>query len=230
MFAGCSALMRSFAMGSMLAVTAAVPAIGQSLDKARGAIAGYTEIVALPMVCDYRIDDRIDVATMSNLKALAPIAKLPPGASDEILKLTIFEMVMNKERFCGKNGRELDAMIAGIGKAAFEMAQGTGATLTALPAPEKTSKTTRDLALENMNLAIMLETISDECGIKLEGKDSLAIDRVQYYWRGVAGASAKEFQESQRFWAKDVKAAKERLCAANAGFRKQFDDILKTIQ
>lgn len=218
--------------GGMLALSfcAAAPAQAQNVEKARGAIAGYTEIVALPMVCDYVIDDAIDLATMTNLKTLSHIAKLPPNASEQILNLTIVNMVMEKAKFCGKTGRELNALVADIGKRAFEMGQAGGAKLVALPAPKISNKTQKDIAVENMNLAIMLEVISDECGIKLEGKDSLAIDRVQHYWRGAAGVSAQEFQDSQRFWVKDVKAGRERVCAVNAGFRKQFDDILKTIQ
>lgn len=224
------AVARAFSLSLGVSALAGVPASAQNIDKARGAIAGYTEIVALPMVCDYVIDEGIDVATMTNLKTLAAIAKLPPRASEQILSQTIVNMVMNKEKYCGKTGRELNALIAGIGRDAFEMGQQGGARLIALPAPRISNKTAKDVALENMNLAVMFEAISDECGIKLEGKDALAIDRVQHYWRGAAGASAEDFKESQSFWAADAKAGKARVCAPEFGFRKQFDELLKTIQ
>lgn len=221
---------QAFLLALGFAASACVPANAQDIEKARGAIAGYTEIVALPMVCDYVIDDGIDVATMTNLKTLAAIAKLPPRSSEQILSQTIVNMVLKKENYCGKTGRELNALIADIGKRAYEMGQAGGAKLIALPAPKISNKTQKDIAVENMNLAVMLEAISDQCGIKLEGKDSLAIDRVQHYWRGAAGATAQEFKESQSFWAADAKAGKARVCAPEFGFRKHFDDMLKTIQ
>jgi hypothetical protein len=218
-----SALLLSFGLPS-------ASAQGTNAERARAAMAAYMEILAAPVVCEYELDEAVAAATTTNIDALDKIAKLGREVRLQMFNLTIIEIIGKKDQYCNKLGPQIDAMFAEIGAGAFVMGGGKTAGLSPLPTPAKGSLSHRDAAIANLQNAIKVEAVAEECDFKLKAGESLEIDRVQYFWRGKANVPAKDFDEMLTGIRKLVKDNKPQLCASEEKFRPVFEGFLKTIQ
>lgn len=198
-------------------------------DKAQGGIAGYLMIVGISKMCSFDIEKPIVDATVANINALQPVSKWADKDIDDALKGVTEQLGKSKDKFCGPGIDVFYSKIPEFEKVAVNEAQGSGVTLKPLPGRATKAADPKAAALEQLNLAIMLEAVSDECSIKLKDGESLKIDRVEYYWRGKADYSAKEFADLQKFWEDKTKKEHAKVCAKDFGFRAAFEESLKTI-
>ncbi len=196
-------------------------------EKAQGGIAGYLVIVAVSKMCNFNVDQPIRDTVTANINALQPVSKWSDKDIDDALKGVNDQLAKSKDKFCGPGVDVFYSKIKDFEKVATNEAQGSGVTLKPLPA--RAAADPKAAALEQLNLAIMLEAVSDECPIKLKDGESLKIDRVEYYWRGKADYSAKQFADLQKFWEDKTKAEHAKVCAKDFGFRAAFEESLKTI-
>ncbi len=199
-------------------------------DKAQGGIAGYLMIVGISKMCNFDIEKPIVDATVANINALQPVSKWSDKDIDDALKGVTDQLAKSKDKFCGPGIDVFYTKIKDFEKIAMNEADGSGVTLKPLPAVTSAkAKDPKDAAFEQLNLAVMLEAISDECSIKLKDGESLKIDRVEYYWRGKADYTAKQFADLQKFWEDKTKKEHAKVCAKDFGFRAAFEESLKTI-
>jgi hypothetical protein len=199
-------------------------------EKAQGGIAGYLSIVSISKMCKFNIDPAIRDAVTANINALQPVSKWSDKDIDNALKTVDDQLASSKDKLCGPGIDVFYSKLKDFEKIATTEADGSGVTLKPLPAPASAkAKDPKDAAFEQLNLAIMLEAVSDECSIKLKDGESLKIDRVEYYWRGKADYSAKQFADLQKFWEDKTKAEHAKVCAKDFGFRAAFEESLKTI-
>lgn len=198
-------------------------------DKAQGGIAGYLVVVAISKMCKFDLEKPLVEATTANINALQPVSKWSDKEIDQALDGVTGQLAKSKDALCGGGIDGFYAKLPEFEKIALNEAQGSGVKLIPLPGRAAKPVDPKAAAFDQLNLAIMLEAVSDECSIKLKDGESLKIDRVEYYWRGKADYTAKQFADLQKFWEDKTKAEHAKVCAKDFGFRAAFEDSLKTI-
>jgi hypothetical protein len=198
-------------------------------DKAQGGIAGYLVVVAISKMCKFDLEKPLVEATTANINALQPVSKWSDKEIDQALDGVTAQLATSRDKLCGGGIDGFYSKLPEFEKIAINEAQGSGVKLIPLPGRAAKAVDPKAEAFDKLNMAIMLEAVSDECQIKLKDGESLKIDRVEYYWRGKADYTAKQFADLQKFWEDKTKAEHAKVCAKDFGFRAAFDDALKTI-
>lgn len=206
-------------------------AASAAADKAQGGIAGYMVIMGISKLCNFDVKDPLATAVVGNINALKSTAGWTDKDLDTTMEQVIAALGKSKDTYCAPGANVFYSKIPQFEANAIKEADGSGVKLKPLPAADSapTAAAKAPDAEENLNLAIMLEAVSDECDIKLKDGESLKIDRVQYYWRGKGDISAKKFSDLQKFWEDKVKTDHAKVCAKEFGFRPAFETALKTI-
>jgi len=204
-------------------------------DKAQGGIGGYLAILAIGKLCKFDLDKPTTEAIVGNINALQKTAKLSDAELDQAMNSLVDSFAKRKPSPCAGGASEFAAMAVGMSKGAEKEAEGSGVTLKALPAraaaPAKAPAKDPKEAAKNMAIAAhMIEAIADECKIEINSKDSLNLDRVQYYFRGKADLSAAEVKAIVDAVEKEAHDSHKTVCAPEWGFRGTLDTLLATIK
>lgn len=217
----------------------ATPARAQTAtDKAQGGIGGYLAILAIAKLCKYDVDKPTTEAIVANINALQPKSKLSDAEIDQAMESMLASFAKRKESPCAGGLNEFYTMASAMAVAARKEAEGSGVALKDLPAraakaAASTAPATKDpkAAAKNMVIAAhMIEAVADECKIKLSDKESLDLDRVQYYFRGKADLTAAEVKEIAAAVEKEAEGSHKTVCAPEWGFRQTLDTLLATIK
>ena len=230
-------LVRSFApavIGAFL--FAASPASAQSAaDKAQGGIGVYLAILAIGKLCNFDLDKPTTEAIVANINALQKTSKLSDAEIDQAMASLVDSFKKRKDSPCAAGANEFPAMAAAMSKGAEKEAEGSGVALKALPARQAAAvkpavKDPKEAAKNMLIAAHMIEAVADECKIKISDKESLDLDRVQYYFRGKADATAAEVKEIVAVVEKEAEASRKKVCAPEWGFRETLDTLLAAIK
>lgn len=228
--------LRSFApvvIGAFL--FAASPASAQSAaEKAQGGLGGYLAILAIGKLCNFDLDKPATETIVGNINALQKTAKMTDAELDQSLAALVDAFKKRKDSPCAAGASEYPTMAAAMAKGAEKEAEGSGVTLKALPARQAAAKTPakdpKEAAKNMLIAAHMIEAVADECKIKITDKESLDLDRVQYYFRGKADLTAAEVKEIVAAVEKEAEASHKKVCAPDWGFRATLDTLLATIK
>lgn len=237
-------LLRSLAaaLTAALMFTSSQASAQSAAEKAQGGIGGYLAILAIGQLCKFELEKPMTEAIVANINALQPKAKMTDAELDAGLKGLVDALGKRKPSPCAGGQTEYYAMAAAMAKGAEKEAEGSGVALkpvppraaaAAKPAPVPAAKTAPSPKEAAKNMAIaahMLEAISDECKIELTSKESLALDRVQYYFRGKADLTAAEVKAIVEAVEQEAKKTRAQVCAPEWGFKATLKTMLETIQ
>lgn len=234
--------LRSFApvvIGAFL--FAASPASAQSAaekaaEKAQGGLGGYLAILAIGKLCNFDLDKPATEAIVANINALQKPAKMTDAELDQSLAALVDAFKKRPNSPCAAGANEYPAMAVAMAKGAEKEAEGSGVTLKPVPARQVAAakaapvKDPKEAARNMLIAAHMIEAVADECKIKITDKESLDLDRVQYYFRGKADATAAEVKEIVTVVEKEAADSRKKVCAPDWGFRSTLDTLLATIK
>ena len=194
-------------LGTAGFATAADPVV----DAAQAGIANYSIIIAISQMCSFDLDKSTKETVVANVGLLMPKAKFTDKDMDDVLAGSIATLSKDKDKYCGPGLAVFKEKIPIFEKLAIEAAKPTGVSLKPLTVAATPAKDPKELAAQMLDFSIMAEAISDECKFKLKDGESLAIDRAEYYWRGKADYTAKQFEDLQTKWEEDLKKSHEDL-------------------
>ncbi len=218
----------------------ASPAMAQSAaEKAQGGIGGYLAIMAIGQLCKFELDKAATEVIVGNINALQPKAKLSDADLDAALKGLIDSFGMRKDSPCAAGQAEYFNMAVAMSKGAEKEAEGSGVTLKAVPARPATAAVksappaadkAKEAAKNLLIAAHMIEAVADECKIEISSKDSLDLDRVQYYFRGKADLSVKEVKQIVDAVEEEAKNSHKTVCAPEWGFKSTLKTMIDMIK
>jgi hypothetical protein len=213
------------------------PASAQTAaEKAQGGIGGYLAILAIGKLCNFELNKSTTEVVVGNISALQKTSKLSDADIDQAMAGLIDSFKKRKDSPCAGGGKDFDLMTAAMAKSAENEAAGSGVALKALPVRTATSaeppaaKDPKEAAKNMVIAAHMIEAVADECKIKMSDKESLDLDRVQYYLRGKADLTAAEVKEIVAVVEKQAEESRRQVCAPEWGFRSTLDTLLATIK
>ena len=224
---------------ALLGVALLVPSqvFAQSVtDKAQGGVGGYLAILAIAKLCKYDLDKPTTEILVGNINALQPKAKLSDAEMDQAMDSLVASFAKRKDSPCADGLNEFYTMASAMAAGAQKEADGSGVALKTLPprsaktAAAPAAKDPKEAARNMLIAAHMIEAVSDECKIKLTDKESLDLDRVQYYFRGKADLTAAEVKEIVGAVEKEAEASHKKVCAPEWGFRSTLDTLLAVIK
>ncbi len=109
------------------------PVVDAAEDKAQSAIGVYATIFSISKVCSFEIQQPVAATIIANIKLLMPKAKFTDANMNTVMENSATLIGGEREKFCSPGKEKFPAVIAGMGKAAIEAAEGSGITLTPLP-------------------------------------------------------------------------------------------------
>ena len=218
-------------------ILTATPLFAQTEQQsASDSIATYIPIPAIAELCRFNLAKPVDDATAANVKALQSKAKTSDAELGALYQSSLTELGKSKDKFCDGGQAKFDAMIPVFARTAETAAAAAGVKVQPIPANTAAQVAApsvdkaKEAAKNMLTAAIMLEQISDLCGIDLTGKESLNIDRAQYLYRGQAGLSAAEVSTMTDALEEETKKSKDKVCAPSWGFKAAFEKMIQSIK